>query len=144
MSAVVDGDASVGAVPQVVFIPSAPHVIEEDFPRARTEPGFRHSYQGFSAPQPPAHHFGVRQVPAVVADRSPAAVVIEFDAPRASPVAVRQSQGGDTCGGERARPEHQWRLAEAVARPVFGASATPGETGAGSLQWSLLWQRTLP
>lgn len=146
MSAVMDSDPSVGALPQVVFIPSALHVIEEDVPRAWTKLGFRHRQQSFSAPQRPAHHLGVRQLPAVVADRSPAAVVVEFDAARAPAVAVCQSQGrsGGICCGERARVAHQWCLPEAVAQPVFRPSTTPAKTGAGRPRRRLLWQRVLP
>lgn len=91
VSAVMDRDTSVGALPQVVLVPSALHVIQEDVPGAWAKLGFRHSQQSFSAPQAPAHHLGVPQPPAVVADRSPAAVVVKFDAAPASAVTVCQS-----------------------------------------------------
>jgi len=59
MLAVVDGDPSVGALPQVLFIPLALHIVEEDVPSARTKPGFGQSHQSFPASQAPAHHLGV-------------------------------------------------------------------------------------
>lgn len=99
-----DSDALVGALPQVVLVPSALHVIQEDVPSAWTKLGFRQSQQRLSALQAPAHHLGIRQLPAVIADRSPAAVVVKLDAARASAATVRQTQGqsGGVCCGEKA------------------------------------------
>lgn len=146
MTAVVDGDPPVGTVPQVGFIPSALHVVEEDVARAFAVLGFGQSHQGFSTSHHPTDHLGVGQLPAVVADRSPAAVVVDLDTARALAVTRCQSQGqsGGACCGGRARVPCQ-RSAEAVAQPVV-RRVPPRRTGAGAVKAPPVpfgWCRTL-
>lgn len=101
---VVHAYPSVRAVPQAVLFPSALHLIQEDVPRALAELCFRHCQHRLPAAQLPAHHLGSPEIPAIITDCSPAAIVIELHTARAPAVTVcqPQGQGWNICWGERA------------------------------------------
>ena len=47
--------------------------------------------EGFSTAQLPAHHAGIVQVPAVITDGAPGALVKDLHSPRAATTSVRQA-----------------------------------------------------
>lgn len=91
--AVVDQPPSAGALPEVSLIPIAPHVVQKDLSWALTKIGISRGRKSPAAPQLAADDLSIPQVPGVIADGAPAALVIDLDTALASVPPIHEPQG---------------------------------------------------
>ena len=138
VSAVVPPLASGRAPPQVRLISCAVQVVQPDGPWSRPEVSRPHGTEGFSTAQLPAHHVGIIQVPAVITDDAPGALVKDLHPPGAGTAPVHQAELSAVWGEKNGTMEW-WRV-------VMGARGQGGEKGllsCGTLTWAvggaLLW-----
>ena len=79
------------APPHLGLLSSAVHFIQPDGPWSRPERGRDSGVQGFSTAQLPAHHAGIVQVPAVITDGAPGALVKNLHSSGAATTSVHQA-----------------------------------------------------
>lgn len=79
------------APPHLGLLSSAVHFIQPDGPWSHPEEGRDSGVQGFSTAQLPAHHAGIVQVPVVITDGAPGALVKDLHSPRAATTSIHQA-----------------------------------------------------
>ena len=99
MSAVVLLPALGRARPHVRLISSAVQVVQPDGSWSRPKVSRPRGIEGFSTAQLPAHHAGIVQVPAVITDGAPGALVKDLHSPGAGTAPVHQAELSAVWGG---------------------------------------------
>ena len=92
MTTVVSPPAPGRALPHLGLIPSTVHVIHPDAPWSCPEVSRPHSTEGFSTAQLPAHHVGIVQVPVIITDGAPGALVKNLHSPGTASTPIHQAE----------------------------------------------------
>ena len=92
MTAVVQSPALGRALPHVGFLSSAVQCVQQDAPWSCPKMSRPHGIEGISTAQLPAHHAGIVQVPAVITDSAPGALVKDLHSPGAGTSSVHQAE----------------------------------------------------
>ena len=92
VSAVVPPPTPGRAPPHVGLISRAVQVVQPDGPWPCPEVSRPRGIEGFSTAQLPAHHAGIVQVPAVITDGAPGALVKDLHSPGAGTAPVHQAE----------------------------------------------------
>lgn len=88
------------AVPKVVLVPGAVHLVPVDGPLARAEVQAGQGLDGPATAQLPAHHVGILQVPGVIAHCPPPAMLLHLHASSTGTPTVHQTQHAVLWGRE--------------------------------------------
>ena len=92
MIAIVLPPAPGRAVPHMGLLSCAPHVIQPNGPRSCPKGGRDSGIKGFFTAQLSAHHAGIVQVPAVITDGTPGALVKYINSPGTGTASVHQAE----------------------------------------------------
>ena len=122
VSAVVPPPAPGRASPHLGFISCAVHVVQPDGTWSHPEVSRPRGIEGFSTAQLPAHHASIIQVPAVITDGAPGALVKDLHSPGAGTAPVHQAELSAVWGETNGTVGH-W----------------PGEWERSSVLWALTW-----
>ena len=95
------------ALPHVRLISCAVQVIQPDGSWSRPEVSRPRGIEGFSTAQLPAHHVGIVQVPAVITDGAPGALVKDLHSPGTGTAPVHQAELS-AVWGERSGTMGRW------------------------------------
>ena len=108
VSAVVPPPASGRAPPQVRLISCAVQVVQPDGPWSCPKVSRPRGIEGFSTAQLPAHHTGIVQVPAVITDGTPGALVKDLHSPSTVTAPIHQAEQS-AVWGEKNGTMGQWQ-----------------------------------
>ena len=92
MAAVVHSPAPGRALPHMGFLSSAVQCVQQDGPWSCPKVSRPHDIEGSSTAQLPAHHAGIVQVPAIITDGAPGALVKDLHSPGAGTSSVHQAE----------------------------------------------------
>ena len=80
------------AIPHLGLLSSTVHIVQPDGPWSCPEVSRPQGTEGFSTAQLPAHHVSIVQVPAVITDGAPGALVKDLHSPGAASTPIHQAE----------------------------------------------------
>ena len=125
VSAVVPPPAPGRAPPHVGLISCAVQVVQPDGPWSRPEVSRPRGIEGFSTAQLLAHHAGIIQVPAVITDGAPGALVKDLHSPGTGTAPVHQAELSAVWGernGTMGRWPREWEGSSVLWDPHLSSS----------------------